>query len=1689
MSLRFTCLIFLLCASSHAWALTIAEALGTPGREWVASSEVTTSPDPGLSHDGAGVVSIPIGEAVGNSISTEMTVPSLVRYWLRAGGLHNPTTVVAGSNATVVSDWMEIRQVVLPGEYRILNDGMPLTKGPLLFVDEFSATPLPVVSLSEALDAPGITVISDDGQAVGLVDPLTAPDGEDAVYIMPQGISGLLVDATGPAILVCRYAQEPPPDNSPPVFGQWVENGFAYIAVGGGAQTVPIRATARSGVNLPIRIDQLQILPLIPASTALDAPGFTFTLTHGPDSASLHTMPSPSAPAGAEGGNAVLMESPSTASAAVTTRFSGPGLLLFRWLGDVRVTVNGLASTLKTPPESDWASHQIFLPVGSHEVTWSGSDFSRAWLDAVHFEPSPSRFVSDLLGSPETPVSFTATAIITPVPSVAGIPGPQQAMTSAWRGPPPADAAMVIHCEGPTVFTMAASSVVTAGAANNISVDGGPALGWPGSFGHSSPQSAFVIPSAGPHTVRIARDGTFAQLGTTPLTTVPLAEAADAPDLVFRTSTATPWLGLKTPPSLNREGNDAVCGGEHSIDGDPWIETDVTGPGLLSFRMELGAQTNGAGNEQNALSLDGVTVPAPPPAGTQRQRLLAVPAGTHTVRWTQRGSRALTAAGSVLWLDAVTFAPATPLPLNDAIETTGRTWTTSGPATLTSLATPTAPDGVDAAFFTTNEAWIETTLSLPCQIEALGTGFVLKSGQGTTFTPSGSPSVWQLDGTGVTTLRISRLPDAGISILDQLQIYEFTSGGSVNEVMGVPGVIWHSSGPKEWTFLRNRATGVLRMQLSGLARGASMWLESVIPGPFRLHPNVLSTPKMAPVVSLPGQNGTVLALPAFVSSPGPHRIRLRFGSAAEPAPAVFTVTSAGWKPGLPAGSQSGAPGLAWTTGGDAPWMDSAEGLTGSISGLIGTGQSSWLETETTTSTPALVSWRLSRSSNTSGTGGAIEAFVNGLPLPVTGHTWLHLPAGTHRLRWAAFGPPVGSTTFPQEPVRMGVLSDLVVTPKPTGSIQEILGSPQLIFVQNAVAGLPGTSPLRAWPDGSLWQPATDPATGHTAVKTTGSPTADKSPLYVLRPSPGLVRSVMLAHQFESVERFNAEFPVTALPFPWTTARSAPIHTGSESWYIKAGPKAADFWVDDVAFTAFQPVGLGEALEQPALAWSSGGPRPGVMAGWSGSSPGTDAVICHGLQPHEIAWIEAPITGPTLVTWQRTDALRLDVLVDGQSALRFKGRPGAPGPNPSLERLSLGNGTHLVRWQFSRETTTGDASASLHTITLTPSSPSPDVAALVDQPGLSWLITPATARVSTAITHDGVDALEIVPMPVAPPDIARDYTVATEVTGPGVFRCWFRGATASLRTSSDDTLLFAAAPARDAWKEFVVPVPEGRCRFSLVGAGSAWLDEVSWTPAPSVSLANALDVTNPVTLTQENGAVPGAAAWAPYAEDGVDSILLLPGTAHRLHVNAPMGSTLSLRARSLLSEDSVIIGVEEKRSTLKATTWTEVKFLVTVGPDAGDVVIRGSSSGGPILLDRLIVTPAAPGPYEIWAAANGLTGHPHSAPGDDADGDGLNNLVEFAFGSPPLNPSQTGTSAGLPIVQLVPRADQAPALAIEFDTVPGVKYEVTTQSPETADVWSVVHTFIPTTAGRHRWESPAGVDASSHLLVRVRVSLR
>jgi len=311
-------------------------------------------------------------------------------------------------------------------------------------------------------------------------------------------------------------------------------------------------------------------------------------------------------------------------------------------------------------------------------------------------------------------------------------------------------------------------------------------------------------------------------------------------------------------------------------------------------------------------------------------------------------------------------------------------------------------------------------------------------------------------------------------------------------------------------------------------------------------------------------------------------------------------------------------------------------------------------------------------------------------------------------------------------------------------------------------------------------------------------------------------------------------------------------------------------------------------------------------------------------------------------------------------------------------------------------------------------------------------------------------LEINRLEPGPSGTLGEYALTTEVTGPGVFRCWFRGGMATLRSVSDDTGIMTVHANSDVWKEFSSPVPEGRFRFILTGSYQSWIDQVSWTPLAPIGLSAALDDGTGIPLSQVTGAVPGAGAWADFSFDGEDSVLLLPGLPHALTVRAPAGATIALRARSMGSDAILVVGAAEKRFDLRASLWTEVRFTVAGFSDTDGVVIRGSSLGASILLDQLRIDAPPPTPYEKWAETTGLLGHPLGAPSQDADNDGMVNLVEFAFGLPPRADFQYGIVHPL-AVSLVPRPGQADGLLVEFRTVPGVVYTIETQLPQNPTV--------------------------------------
>ena len=95
-----------------------------------------------------------------------------------------------------------------------------------------------------------------------------------------------------------------------------------------------------------------------------------------------------------------------------------------------------------------------------------------------------------------------------------------------------------------------------------------------------------------------------------------------------------------------------------------------------------------------------------------------------------------------------------------------------------------------------------------------------------------------------------------------------------------------------------------------------------------------------------------------------------------------------------------------------------------------------------------------------------------------------------------------------------------------------------------------------------------------------------------------------------------------------------------------------------------------------------------------------------------------------------------------------------------------------------------------------------------------------------------------------------------------------------------------------------------------------------------------------------------------------------------------------------------------------------------------------SSGSPWLMKSAAVTNAAP-PKTTWAqwqAAN-LTSEPLDEPGDDPDGDGTSNLLEFVFGTPPLTPGNppvtpVSLSSGHAVISIPRRIDHVANLIVE-----------------------------------------------------------
>ncbi len=300
--------------------------------------------------------------------------------------------------------------------------------------------------------------------------------------------------------------------------------------------------------------------------------------------------------------------------------------------------------------------------------------------------------------------------------------------------------------------------------------------------------------------------------------------------------------------------------------------------------------------------------------------------------------------------------------------------------------------------------------------------------------------------------------------------------------------------------------------------------------------------------------------------------------------------------------------------------------------------------------------------------------------------------------------------------------------------------------------------------------------------------------------------------------------------------------------------------------------------------------------------------------------------------------------------------------------------------------------------------------------------------SASASADGVDCA--VSMPVSPE--GATYAATLDVEGPCLLRfSWRKSGYGSLKLAVDGATISSASG--EEWSSEVVAIPSGTHGVSWVHApgwneGEAYLDMVSTEPLPVSDLTAAAVLTAGYELSSEDGGWQVGhylkeEAWEPAARCvGGSPVLTMqvtgPATVRfKGRCVMPMTAAGASSGRSVIDTEprpqpaySLSGYVDgEHRVDIVSGGWLGREIHVPAGEHVVSwrltqrsgwlVVIGGAPS--PSTLSGLqgwvedIEVLSAPERYQDWTAS---LPEPLRAPHRDADGDGVTNLFEYAFGT-------------------------------------------------------------------------------------------
>lgn len=444
--------------------------------------------------------------------------------------------------------------------------------------------------------------------------------------------------------------REPAPLSAPAT-----SNAVLSVAAAGG---LPLHYQwHRDGVPIPgATFSYLPFRPLSPlheglyhatvsnlAGAVTSAPAFltvlttnaAFTLAEALDTTNLAWTTSGSPPwigthGAAQDGLDQAQAGPLEDDSAVTlqTTVTGPGQIRFWWRvssqtnDDYLVFSIGGSAQARLSGSVPWQERSFAVPAGSQTLRWTyekgeelraGAD--RAWVDGVRFLPQPPLLTSH-------PASQAPDAGGTVVLSATATgPGP---LRYQWQ------------CEGTNLLDSPATRGTTNATLTLSNIQ--PA------------QSGFyrlLVRNAGGE---VASSNALVSVSPT----LPLPDSLDAPHLAWTSSGHLPWIGQA---ATSHDDGDAARSGRIGHSQSSILQTTLAGPGTLRFWWKVSCEP---GNDRVVLTRNGSEVARLSGEVDWQPASLALPAGSHLLRWTYSKNSSVIRGQDAAWVDGLDYVPLLP---------------------------------------------------------------------------------------------------------------------------------------------------------------------------------------------------------------------------------------------------------------------------------------------------------------------------------------------------------------------------------------------------------------------------------------------------------------------------------------------------------------------------------------------------------------------------------------------------------------------------------------------------------------------------------------------------------------------------------------------------------------------------------------------------------------------------------------------------------------------------------------------------------------------------------------------------------------------------------------------------------------------------------------------------------------------